>query len=81
MDESIKPLPPTALDIFNWAVVRQSALGPGVTTCATAFNIKPEQVRELVAHWHDARGHMECQRINPMGWRIEAYYNTSGRMT
>lgn len=71
-------VPPAPLDIFNWAVVRQSTLGPAVRRCAETFDISPEQVRELVAKWDDPRGNMECLRIAMNGWRIDAYYNTSG---
>lgn len=67
----------TALEVFNWAVVRQSTLGPGVNVCALAFKTTPEHVRELVAKWIDTRGHMECVRHGHF-WRIDAYYNTSG---
>lgn len=67
--------PPTPLDIFNWAVTRQSLMGPGVNTCAEAFNISAKQVRELVANWNDTRGHMECVRAQDSYWRIDAYYN------
>lgn len=82
---------PTPLDIFNWAVVRQSDIGPGARTCAEAFNITTREVRDIVAQWNDPRGHMECVQVavdtqrlgSRLGgfWRIEAYYNTSGRLT
>jgi UDP-N-acetylmuramyl pentapeptide synthase len=50
-------------------------MGPGVNTCAEAFNISAKQVRELVANWNDSRGHMECVRAQDSYWRIDAYYN------
>lgn len=68
---------PSPLELFEWAVVRQSSLGPGVSVCAHAFNITPRQVHDIVAHWDDIRGHMEILKERGMQ-RIEAYYNTSG---
>lgn len=73
-----KDIPPTPMEVFDWAVVRQSDLGPGIATCATAFGCTTDQVREAVSNWNDTRGHMECIRTGPRQWRIEAYYNTSG---
>lgn len=73
-----EPSPPTPLEIFDWAVVRQSDVGPGIATCASAFNCTTDEVRAAVAAWNDPRGTMECVRQGPRSWRIEAYYNTTG---
>lgn len=73
--------PLTALELFAWAVVRQSNVGPGVATAASAFGVTPERIRDLVRAWDDPRGHMECERVGDSrfaSWRIDAYYNTSG---
>jgi len=68
---------PTPLQIFDWAVVRQSTLGPGVMVCAHAFNITAREVRDIVSEWNDPRGVLECVRVERF-WRIDAYYNTTG---
>lgn len=72
-----------ALRIFEWAVVRQSDLGPGLSTCAKAFGVSVKDVSIAVAGWRDPRGHMSLAEIRqPLTrtrvYRIEAYYNTSG---
>jgi hypothetical protein len=75
---------PTPLQVFDWAVVRQSALGPGLATAAAAFGCTTQDIREAVKKWDDPRGHMECVHIDKKlgapvsAWRIEAYYNTTG---
>lgn len=71
--------PLTPLDVFEWAVVRQSDLGPGVAACAKALRAETNVIRALVRRWDDPRGHMEIVKIRGQnGHRIEAYYNTSG---
>lgn len=69
----------TPLQLFEWAVVRQSDLGPGVQTAAAAFGVTAKEVRALVLAWDDPRWHMSLARFpGGFGYRIEAYYNTSG---
>lgn len=68
---------PTPLQIFDWAVVRQSTLGPGVAVCAQAFGITAQEVRDIVSEWNDQRGVLECVRHDRY-WRIDAYYNAQG---
>jgi hypothetical protein len=74
---------PMPLELFEWAVARQSALGPGIGACAAAFGCTAREVRDAVSAWDDPRGHLAVERVpaalsGAPGFRIEAYYNTSG---
>jgi hypothetical protein len=68
---------PTPLEIFDWAVVRQSDTGPTMTNCANAFGITVEQVRKIVTQWNDPRGSLRCTH-DGNAWRVDATYNATG---
>lgn len=71
----------TPLQVFEWCVVRQSSLGPSITICASALRTTTHEVKAAIAAWNDPRGHMEIVPLVGMrGNRIDAYYNTSGRV-
>lgn len=70
-----------ALEIFEWAVTRQSDLGPGLATTCDAFRIKTKELEGIVAAFKDPDRHMALVRVRApgltIGRRVEAYYNTS----
>lgn len=71
----------TPQQVFDWCVVRQSDLGPGITMCAEALGTSTDEVREAVTRWNprDPHRHMALVPVKGQrGYRIEAYYNTSG---
>lgn len=72
---------PSALQVFEWAVVRQSMIGPGVGVAAAAFHCTTKDIRAVIASWDDPRGTLKAVRIGDTGgmptWRIEASYNLS----
>lgn len=72
---------PSALTVFEWAVVRQSMIGPGVGVAAMTFGCTSNEIRAVVSTWNDPRGSMAVVRVADTGglptWRIEASYNLS----
>lgn len=69
-----------ALEVFEWAVVRQSDLGPGIASTCAAFRMTVKELEGIVAGFEDPGRHMAIVRAPgaASSRRIEAYYNTSG---
>lgn len=70
---------PSAQEVFEWAVVRQSMVGPGVGVAAVAFGCTSNDIRAVVQGWDNPCGHMEVVRVADTGgmptWRIDASYS------